>query len=236
MDLSLVFPIYNEEDVIEDNVLKVYNYLKENKIFFEIILSDDGSTDTSLVIIKKLCKKYPQMSYVTEPQNKGKGYALTEGLRKTKGDILLCLDVDLDIDFRLIVPTLNIFKKENVDVVIGSKFLGSSEMKYPTLRFLLSSTYSSLARTFLGMKILDFQVGFKAFKREVFKEIIKQVTFFGWTWDTDVLFVADRLGYKIKEIPVRGELSYRSSSLNLFKDSFVMLGDLFRLSRKRVKK
>jgi len=232
MDLSIIIPIYNEKKIIKKNVLKIYNFLSKKKIKFEIILSNDGSQDKSMLIIKQLSKKFSNIRCVSSQKNNGKGSALTKGLSKAKGSILVSTDIDLDIDYRQIFSFYKNFN--NNDLLIGSRFIEKSNMKYPIFRFFLSRTYCFIAKKILNLKTCDLQSGMKAYRRTSFLKVKDYIHCKKWSWDTEIIFLFEKFKFKITEMPVNGKLS-SSNSLNLFSDSLKMFFALFRIKSNYVK-
>lgn len=224
--LSLIVPVYNEASVLASNIIRIYNTLSQLGISFEIILCNDGSTDNSLSIIKKIAFQYSQVRYISFKKNRGKGYVVTKAFSIAKGDWLCFIDADLDIDSRFLTSVCQQFK-DDYDLIIGSKHHPKSLVKMSFLRLFLSRSYSFFARFFLSINVSDFQCGLKCISRKAFLMIHPYLRSFSWSWDTELLLCSHAFGFKIKEIPVACKIS--SSHLHLLSDSFKMGRDLLRL-------
>jgi glycosyltransferase involved in cell wall biosynthesis len=202
MKILIVIPAYNEEKILEKNILRLRNFLVKNiKDKWEIVIAENGSTDKTLEIAKNLSQKYSDICYfhLTE---RGRGRALKKALSQSSAEILTYMDVDLSTDLKFF-PQLIKFIKEGNDIVIGSRLIRGAEVKRSLLREILSRNYNLLIRFLFNTKIKDMQCGFKAINQKVKKNILPEVKDNEWFFDTELLILAERRGYKIKEIPVR---------------------------------
>ena len=208
-NLSVVIPCYNEESNLNRGVLKkVYVYLSKQSYKWEVIIANDASTDNSLKIIKKFVAKHKNFKIVNLPHG-GKPSAVLAGLKKAKYSLVLFTDMDQSTPILEISKLLPYFNK-GFDVVIGSR--GATRKNTNIIRKLMTTGFLSTRRLFLLPKIRDTQCGFKAFKTDIVKKIFPKLSFFtqkrdkkGWTvsaYDVELLFMLQKQGYKIKEIPV----------------------------------
>ena len=224
--LSIVIPLYNEEGRIK-NLYKVYNHLKNLGLNYEILLVNDGSTDNTLKKINSLNKKIKFM-LVSYNVNKGKGAAIKEGMLLAKGKYLLFTDIDLSTpieQFNKFIPHL-----QNNDILIGSRRIRGSNIKkrQSLIRENLGRTFTILSQIFLKLKISDFTCGFKCFSKKAAQEIFSRQKINRWGFDSEILFLAKKLRYKIKEVPV--EWSNDPNSKILFPhDIFRSLFDLYKI-------
>jgi len=193
--LSIVIPVYNEVKTIDaalDRVLKV-NLSGWKK---DIIVVDDGSTDGTR---KKLARWEKRCAIVYQPKNQGKGTALIEGFKRIKGDIVLIQDADLEYnpdDYHILLTPFN---NPMVDVVYGSRFLGSHLSTMYT--YALGNKFVTLVTNiFYNTNITDMETGYKAFRQEVLKKIHLKAKRF----DFEPEFTAKilRAGYQIYEVPI----------------------------------
>ena len=198
MKLSIIIPAYNEEKVIENNVLKTREYFKKKyKVNeFEIIIVNDGSSDNTEKISKKI--NYKNVSLVSYKNNKGKGYAVKKGIKKSKGDLILMMDADL-------ATPLNQYDKlikytENYDIVIGSRV--NPKAKRKPIKKLFGKLSYLMVEIILKLGIKDTQCGFKLFKRETLN-IFNEQQIDGFGFDFEILYIANKKGYNIKEVPVK---------------------------------
>jgi dolichyl-phosphate beta-glucosyltransferase len=198
--LSIIIPIYNEENRI-NSLNHIYHYLQNKGIDYEVILINDGSTDKTLVKAKKLYSKF-KFELISYDQNKGKGFAIKTGMLSSKGQHTLFTDIDLSTpisEFNKFIPFLN-----NYDVIIGSRKTKEAKLlrHQPIIRETLGKVFTSISKQVLRVDVSDFTCGFKYFSRGSAKEIFKRQTTHRWGFDSEILFIAKKLGYQIKEIPV----------------------------------
>ncbi len=210
--ISVVIPCYNEEENLKKGVLdQVEKYLRKKDYPSEVIISDDESTDGSLKFLEKFVKYNPRFKLLKN-QHGGKPFALRSGLKKAKGEIVLFTDMDQSAPIAEIEKLLPWFEKDYA-VVFGSR--GMTRKNFPFYRKIASIVFRSFRQIFLLRGVADTQCGFKAFDRKAGLEIFRKMQVFkqtgetrGWrvgAWDVEMLFVAEKLGYKIKEVPVGWE-------------------------------
>jgi len=205
--LSVVIPMYNEKENLKRGVLgEIKDYLEKQKFSWEVIISDDGSTDESREMVRNFVQKFPNFKLLENPHG-GKPFAIRSGAEKASGEICVFTDMDQSTPISEIEKILPFFKAD-FDIVIGSR--GTVRKDFPWYRRLMSWGFRSLRRFLLLRDLVDTQCGFKAFKTSVGKRIFGRMTIFqrrskGWkvgAWDVEFLFVAQKLGFKIKEVPI----------------------------------
>ncbi len=201
--LSIIIPLYNEEEKLF-NLMTIYQYLSNQKFDWEIILVNDGSLDGTQKRVKKMLKSYAfkNTELITYPQNKGKGFAIKTGMLKARGEYRLFTDIDLSTpikEFNKFFPFLRRF-----DVIIGSRKIKGSKLskRQPYPREILGKGFTFLSQKFLDLNINDFTCGFKCFSKKAAREIFKRQKINGWGFDSEILFIAKKLGFKIKEVPI----------------------------------
>ncbi|MHA1710975.1 MAG: dolichyl-phosphate beta-glucosyltransferase [Candidatus Freyarchaeota archaeon] len=227
VEVSVVFPAYNEADKLERAVEKTIEALKEVTHSYEIIIAEDGSTDGTDKIASGLSREYSFVRHIHSDKRLGRGRALKNAFKKSRGEILVYMDADLATDIRHL-KTLVESIREGYDFATGSRMLPQSRVKRSPSRRIASQGYNFIVRALLGSKIRDHQCGFKSFKRTSLLQILEEVTANHWFWDTEILVRAAHKGYRIKEIPV--EWSGRAKTkVNLLKDSLSMGGQVLKL-------
>jgi len=199
---SVVIPVYNEAERIEENLEEVKRTFDEFGCSYEIIVVDDGSLDGSYKLIKDLENKFPQLVVKKNPCNFGKGRALKKAFKYTKGDWIVWLDADLDLHPFQIKTFYDILILSEADVVIGSKFHPNSQVKYPLHRKIISLGDYFLIRFLFALPCRDTQTGIKLFKREVLEKVFPRILVKKFAFDLEVLVNAHHLGFKISEAPV----------------------------------
>jgi len=224
--ISVVLPAYNEKDNLENAVIKIRNFLEKLKIPYEIIIVEDGSTDGTDKIAEALSKRYLNVIYIHSKKRLGKGKAISRGFSRASGSILLFMDCDLSTDLTHIEDIIREIESGS-DIVVGSRLLSNSNVRRSLKREILSRIYNFLVRLILRSKIRDHQCGFKAFKREIILDLLNYVEDNHLFWDTEILVIAQRKKYKIKEIPVRW---YEGKTTKVkFRDSFIMFIKILQL-------
>jgi len=234
VEVSIVFPAYNEADALEAAVEKVIKALNEFARSYEIIIAEDGSTDGTDKLAGALAMKYSFIKHIHEEKRLGRGTALKNSFKKSSGEVLVYMDLDLATDLKHLKPLVDAVEYEGYDFAIGSRMLSESKVERSRTRQIASKSYNFLVRAMLGSKVKDHQCGFKAFRREPLMQLLDEVTARHWFWDTELLVRAFRKGYKIKEIPVEWK-GGRETKVSLLRDSFSMAGQVIKLwwQRKR---
>jgi glycosyltransferase involved in cell wall biosynthesis len=221
VEVSVVFPAYNEAKGLARAVEKVTQALKEFTGSFEVIIAEDGSTDGTDRVAATLAEQYPFVKHLHGEKRLGRGTALKNAFKASSGRSLVYMDVDLATNIDQLEPLINAVESEGFDFATGSRLLSASKVKRSRTRQLTSKLYNFLVRAMLGSKLRDHQCGFKAFKREALMPLLDEVTARHWFWDTEVLVRAERKGYVIKEIPVVWQ-GQRETKVRFFHDSFSM--------------
>ena len=199
--LSIILPAYNEENDIEHCVEETMRTVGAEGISYEIIIVENGSTDQTYKIAQQLSNKFKQIS-TTHLEESGFESAIKEGFNLAKGEFVAHLDVDLSTDMSHFKELL--LHAKNYDFVTGARYLDASSAKRTFGRLLLSKAFNSLLINFLlKSKIKDNNCGFRIIKRDVGLELFNFVesnTGFG---NVELIVIAQRKGYSVKEFPVR---------------------------------
>jgi dolichyl-phosphate beta-glucosyltransferase len=227
-DLSIVIPAYNEEKRIIPTLDSILSYFKESSLQFEIIIVDDGSTDQTVLVATDKLKFTPHM-VLQNGVNRGKGFSVRKGALKSRGEIILFTDSDLSTpieDFEKLKSALD----DGYDIAIGSRGMPSTsiEKHQGLLRESMGKIFHYFARCLTFTEIRDSQCGFKAFKRQPGLTIFKSQKVNGFCFDAELLFLAQKMGYRIKEVGVRWKNSPQSR-VKIISDSLSMFFDLFRI-------
>lgn len=201
--VSLVIPAYNEEKRIQGNLKKVKEFLDTKSYTAELIIVDDGSKDQTVAIARDCLNGFHNHAILSYPINKGKGHAVKQGVLKAKGNYVVFLDADLSTPIEELDVFLQTLEKD-YNVVIGTRKNKDAKVKkrQPFFRELLGKGFTLLSNMLIVNGISDLTCGFKGFKREVGQDIFRRQLINNWSFDTEILFLAQKLGYKIKELPV----------------------------------
>lgn len=216
--LSIVLPIYNEEKRILPTLQKTTQFVRSKNISCEYVIVDDGSRDHSLPIIQDFFGPHPTLKILRGFPNRGKGWAVREGMLSAQGEYVLFMDADLSVP----IETLESFiqkMEEGWDIIIGSRRTKNSKiLKHQSfIREELGKQFTRLSNAILGTQVSDFTCGFKLFKRESAQILFKEQRLFNWSFDAEILFLAKKHGLKIAEYPVQWSNSV-DTKVNLLRD------------------
>lgn len=198
--LSIIVPVFNESKRLQ-NLSNIFDYLKMKKFTHEVIIVNDGSMDNTLELLKQINKKY-KFTILSYEKNRGKGYAVKTGMLRANGKYRLFID----IDFSTPIGELDAFLKyiNSYDVVVASRRLPQSRVlvHQPYIREFMGHAFTKLSQYILNISISDFTCGFKCFSSKAAKDIFSCSRIERWGFDSELLFIAHKLGYSIKELPV----------------------------------
>ncbi len=238
MNISLIIPCYNEEVNIQKGVLdKIGSYTAQDERFSEVLIVDDGSNDSSKVVIKnKYLKTYPKFRLI-QNSHQGKAFAVFTGIKQAKSEYVIFSDIDLatpiDEADKLITKI-----KEGGQIVIGSR--NNSRAGAPLLRKIMAKGFIFIRNMVIGLKgIKDTQCGFKLFEKQAALKIIEKLQVFHDKrvakdssvtagFDIEILFLGQKLGYKIIEVPVVWR-HVETKNVNFIRDTIETLKDIFKI-------
>lgn len=228
MDFSIIIPAYNEAGRIAQSLDKIFEFMERWGIPFEVIVVDDGSTDQTSIIVEEKSRNHKELKLIKLPTNQGKGYAVKTGMLEAKGKYILFSDADLSTPIEEL-PRLHQWIKEGFDIAIASRAYPGAilEVHQPFYREFMGRVFNLLVRIFLLPDIYDTQCGFKLFRGEVAKDIFKRQRLKGFSFDFEILYIARKLGYKIKEVPVRWRHS-PGSKVRVLKNGISSFIDIFK--------
>lgn len=229
--LSLVIPMYNEVGRMAPAFGVVRAYLDASGQPYEIIAVDDGSTDGTSEALAAL----PDVRAISYKPNRGKGYAVRQGMLASKGDLVAFSDVDLSAPIEELGKLMAAIES-GADVAIGSRGLKGSQLgvHQPRFRELGGKSLNLVIQALAVPGIRDTQCGFKLFRGDVARRIFEQCILDGWGFDVEVLYLARRMGYQIAEVPVRWNHS-ADSRIRPLQAGLQVLKDLFRIRVHRYK-
>ena len=203
MYLSVVIPAYNEAKRIVPTLKSVFDYLKKQNYEYEVLVVNDGSKDNTAEIVQSFQSQVSSLKLIDNKQNRGKAKAVQQGMMAAQGDLRLFMDADnaTTID-NLDKMLLHI--NDGYGIVIASIGIKGAEKigEEPVYRRLLGQLGNLWIRFWAVPDIHDTQRGFKLFTREVAEKIFPKMLTFGWGFDVELLALARKYGYKIKEVPI----------------------------------
>jgi len=200
---SIIIPAYNEGMRVSATLERVLAYVAEQGWDAEIIAVNDGSRDNTADIIRGFAETHGRLRLLENPGNRGKGYSVRNGMLHAQGEILLFSDADLSSPIEE-AEKLFAALAAGADVAIGSRWLRSDlqTQRQPLYRQLFGRTFNLMLRITLGLKFKDTQCGFKAFTRRAASAIFPLQKIERWGFDPELLFLANKLGFKVAEVPV----------------------------------
>ena len=242
--LSVVIPSYNERANLQKGVLdKVEHYLSKQKYTWEVIVVDDGSTDGSVEFVEKFVKDNPKFNLIKN-NHTGKAGAVTKGVLSSNAEFILFTDMDQATPIEELDKILPYFDK-GYDIVIGSR--DSKRRGAPWTRLVMARGMMTLRTILVGISgISDTQCGFKAFRNEVAKKLFEKISkvnngfseIYGSKvsagFDVELLYLAQKMGYKIKEVSVSW-LYVETRRVSPLKDSIDGLIDLIKIKINSIK-
>lgn len=235
--LSVVIPAYNEEPNFKKGLVEeVPKYLEKQDYAYEILIVDDGSTDKTAQLADEFARKYKNVRVIKNP-HEGKAETVKKGVEEAKGELILFTDFDQATPLSEIEKLLPFFPE--YDIVIGSRQLpGAKRDKEPIYRHIMGLGFNLVVQTIAVRGIWDTQAGFKCFKADIAKELFTKLKVYGkgkkvqgalvTAFDVELLFIAKKHGYKIKEVPIVWH-HVATTRVNPIKDSIKMFRDVIKV-------
>jgi dolichyl-phosphate beta-glucosyltransferase len=202
--LSVVIPVYNETHRLSRTFLQFVDFFRTQDYSYEFVIVDDGSTDGTAALARQLMDGVSNVRILEERPNRGKGRAVKVGMLAARGEIVLFCDADLSTPLSELDKFWEWFDK-GYDVVIGSRKMPGANIQrhQPLWRESLGKVFTWLTNTVATKDISDVTCGFKCFTHQAAQQLFSRSVVDDWSFDAEVLFIAQRLGYRIKEVPVR---------------------------------
>ena len=200
--VDIVVPVYNEEQALPRTILILTEFLRENvQNPWQVIIADNASTDNTRSISEMLCERYAGVIYLHLPQ-KGRGRALRTAWMESNADIVSYMDVDLSTDLAHFPQLLEALESGG-HIAIGSRLSKGSKVTRSIKRELISRTYNLMIKSMFFTAFPDAQCGFKALTRQAAHAIVPKIKNNNWFFDTELLLIAAKGGYKITSVPVK---------------------------------
>lgn len=202
ISIDVVVPVLNEAHVLSQSVRQIHAFLDRHVPYqWRIVVAENGSTDETVPVALSLCRELPRVHLITLAQ-RGRGRALRVAWTESRADILCYTDVDLSTALEAFPRLFSALIDEGYDIAIGSRLAAGSRTTRSLRRELISRIYNRLLKLALKVRFSDAQAGFKAVTREVVDRVIPLVEDNSWFLDTELLVLAEKLGYRIADIPV----------------------------------
>ena len=224
--LSIIIPAHNEERRLPQTLEQVVAFVKKQTYTVEVLVVENGSRDQTLQVAEDFATRYPFIQAIHEAQP-GKGRAIRKGMLAATGDYRFFADAD----FSMPVDEISRFLPPNIDapIVIASRE-GPGAIRYdePAYRHFTGRIFNGIIRLLVLHDLDDTQCGFKMFRADVAKELFPRQTLMGWSFDVELLYIARKRGYPIREIGVPWYFN-PESKINVLRDSWRMFTDLIQI-------
>lgn len=224
--ISIVIPVYNEEKRIETFLMDVVSFLVGQTYSYEVIIVNDGSIDTTVKLAGKVLEQYiPDKFRILElEKNQGKGAAVKNGMLAAQGEYVLFVDADGSTAIEEINNFIPLFRPE-FDIYIAVR---TKKHFAPFKRVFFGRGYIKLTRFLLGITVSDFTCGFKCYRQEAAQEIFSRQLLKNWSFDAEDLYIAQKKGYSVKEVPVYWK-HIGGSKVKVLKNIIICGWDLLRI-------
>jgi len=230
--LSIVIPAYNESARIGQTLERVLACVDRQGWDAEVLVVDDGSEDRTVEIVRGWMERSTRLRLVRNVGNRGKGYSVRNGLLQAAGEVVMFTDADLSAPMEEAERLLAAIQ-EGADVAIGSRWMDRTRqtIHQPLYRRFFGRCFNWVTRTVMGLPFKDTQCGFKAFTRAAAQVIFRLQRIERWGFDPEILFIARKLGYTIREVPVtwghdeRSRMSYLRDGLKMLEEMAAIRGN-----------
>lgn len=233
-DYSIVVPAFNEEARIGAALADIVECVEANNWSAEVIVVDDGSTDSTAAIVKAVSAHYPFVRLLSNGTNRGKGYSVRNGMLHASGEIVLFTDADLSSPIgeahRLFTAI-----REGADIAIGSRWLDRTRqtLHQPLYRRFFGRCFNVVTRMIMRLPFADTQCGFKAFTRPAAQTVFHLQRIERWGFDPEILFLALKRGFVVREVAVtwghdeRSRISYLRDGLQMLRELVLVRWNAF---------
>jgi dolichyl-phosphate beta-glucosyltransferase len=233
VQLSVVIPVYNEERNIRETLRRIEAFLSLKNISWEVCVVSDGSKDGTVDVLEDVRRTKPQLplKILRSDSNHGKGFASRRGMLEARGRYVLLTDADLSAPIKE-SDRLTAALEKGADVAIGSRAVREKDcdVRQSLKRHISGRIFNFFVQLLVLPGIRDSQCGFKCFTRAAAQKLFSAQKLDGFSFDAEVLYLARKNGYKIAEVPVMWSQG-ADSRISLFRDSFRMLKDLFKIKK-----
>jgi glycosyltransferase involved in cell wall biosynthesis len=234
VSLSIIIPAFNEAARITRTLQQIVAYLQEHIESSEVIVVDDGSTDETVAVVEQFLSRHPNQTIaiqlIQNHGNKGKGYSVKNGVLHARGEIVAFTDADLSSPIAELPKLLDPIRRGECDIVIGSRAVDRSLIgEHQSLwRELAGRTFNLIMRFIIGLSFKDTQCGFKAYRHQAVLPIFELQQIKRFSFDVEVLYLAQKRGLRIKEVPVVWNHA-EGSRVHMVKDSLRMFLELLKI-------
>jgi glycosyltransferase involved in cell wall biosynthesis len=235
--LSIVVPAYNEARRLPPTLAALGEFFRKFTRSYEVLVVVEQSTDGTLEIATKLAGQQAHFQVIDNGPKRGKGHAVRSGMLRAQGELVFFMDADLSVPLAEVPAFIAHFEKTpEVEVLIGNRQHARSRItrRQSPLREGMGKIFNRVLKTLALVDLRDTQCGFKAFRRLACRDIFSRQTIDGFAFDVEILLLADRLGYRIEDLPVEW-VNSPESKVQILTDSWQMLRDTWQV-RQRVRR
>ncbi len=228
--VEIVIPVLNEERALPGSIERLRGFLRESMSAFEwrIVIADNGSTDRTPAVCDELSRRFEEVGYL-RLEERGRGRALRTSWLASDADYLCYMDVDLSTELEAIPRLIDSLATEGYDLAIGSRLKdGATVIGRSLKREVVSRCYNLIIRSMFFVRFRDAQCGFKAISRDAARALAPLVVDNAWFFDTELLILAEKNGYRIHEIPVKW-MDDPDTRVKIVKTAYDDMMGLFRL-------
>jgi dolichyl-phosphate beta-glucosyltransferase len=233
--LSVVIPAYNEEKRIPKTLREIQKYLKTQSYTWEIVVFNDASKDNTAKVVREMTSEIENLRLIDSKENHGKGYGVKEGMLQSRGNYRVFTDADNSTSIDHVEKMWPEFEK-GYSVIIGSRDIKGAKLAVPQswIRRRIGDIFNLMVQIMCGLwGIWDTQCGFKGLTKKATEDIFQKCTIERFAFDPEMLIIAKKMGYKIKEIPVTW-INDADSTVK-FKSMIRMARDLFKIRLNMIK-
>ncbi len=225
-DYSIVIPAFNEATRIPATLREVVGCVRKNAWSAEVIVVDDGSSDSTAEVVRNFAASAPEVRLVQNPGNRGKGYSVRSGILQALGNVVMFTDADLSAPMEEAQGLFDAIAG-GADIAIGSRWLERTRqtIRQPLYRQFFGRCFNAVTRFVMALPFADTQCGFKAFTRNAAQTVFQLQTIERWGFDPEILFIALKRGYRIQEVPVSWAHDERTR-MSYLKDGMQMLQEI----------
>jgi glycosyltransferase involved in cell wall biosynthesis len=229
--VDVVIPVLNEAHVLERSVEAIRSFLSEQVSWqWRVVVVDNGSEDGTDEVARRLAAKHTDVQFLQLPQ-RGRGRALRHAWTLSDADVVCYTDVDLSTELMALPTLVHAILHEGYHLGTGSRLLPNSQTRRSLKREAISRTYNLIVKVILRTSFSDAQCGFKVVSREVVRVIVPQIEDQSWFFDTELLVLAEKQGYRIKDLPVQW-IEDDDSRVKIVRTAWEDLKGIARLRRK----
>ena len=222
---TIVIPAYNERARIVPTLEAVVACVRHHRWDAEVVVVNDGSTDNTADLVRRFALNAPEVRLMENPCNRGKGFSVRSGLLHAQGEIVMFTDADLSAPIEEAARLFDAIA-EGADIAIGSRWLATSRQTHrqPLYRQIFGRCFNLLTRMVMRLPYADTQCGFKAFTRDAAQTVFQLMTIERWGFDPEILFIARKRRFRVKEVPVswahdaRTRISYLRDGLQMLEE------------------